>query len=313
MDDVCAQHIVGDMSIKEKKRNRVKKKLGNYPFVNVIFSISSALFMIGLFGAMAFYANRLTNKIGDNIEMQVYLKRDLIEPEIDRIQLALEEKEFIDTDVSGNPRVSYLSKEEAAQQMIEETGENFVEFLGENPLRNAFIIHVKEQYRSKDQMQAVRDDLEGMVGVFEVVYTERMVDEINANIKRIGSIVGLFVVILLFTVYILINNAIRLALFSQRFLIRSMQLVGATPFFIKKPFLLSALAHGTVSGFLASLFLIVLLIATHSIIPDLNALFYFWELLGLSFLLIVLGAGISVLSALTAINKYLNMELDELY
>ncbi len=230
-----------------------KKNVGNYPNTNVIFSIATALFMIGLFSIFAIAAKRLTHKLRNDIQVKVFLLNNLSQELKDGIYQVLSEQSYVDLE-DGKPRITYLSKDQAATQMIDATGEDFIKFLGENPLRDAYVINITENYYSDEKMSEMKAQLEKVDGVFEVYYPKEQVEEINLNIQRIAIVIGVFVLILMITVVILINNSIKLALFSQRFLIRSMQLVGATPFFIKKPFLLRATFQGVFSGFLASWF-----------------------------------------------------------
>jgi cell division transport system permease protein len=295
-----------------KNYSQRKKNVGNYPNTNVIFSIATALFMIGLFSIFAIAAKRLTYKLRNDIQVKVFLLNNLSQELKDGIYQVLSEQSYVDLE-DGKPRITYLSKDQAATQMIDATGEDFIKFLGENPLRDAYVINITENYYSDEKMSEMKAQLEKVDGVFEVYYPKEQVEEINLNIQRIAIVIGAFVLILMITVVILINNSIKLALFSQRFLIRSMQLVGATPFFIKKPFLLRAIFQGVFSGFLASLVLSGLLfllvqqsIEFRLILRVSDALFVFLGLL-------LIGGIIGWLSAYSSVSRYLKMKLDELY
>lgn len=289
-----------------------KKRVGSYPYTNVVFSITTALFMIGLFSLFALSANRLTTKLRNDIEIKVFLINDLEEPVKEDIKSQLSSKPYIDIE-NGQPRVQYLGKDEAARRMVQENGENFVEFLGENPLRDAFIINITEKYYSFDKMAEIQAALEEIPGVFEVYYPKEQVEEINLNIQRIGIVIGVFVAILIITVVILINNAIRLALFSQRFLIRSMQLVGARPFFIKRPFLIRALLQGFLSGVLASLFLALLRWVLIEQFIYFDAILVLEDAALVFSVLLLIGGLIGYVSAYTSVTRYLKMRLDDLY
>ena len=292
-----------------------KKSVGSYPFVNVIFSISTALFMIGLFFLLAIVGRNVSADLKKGIEIQVFLRKGLNEVEKNTIESILSEKNYIDKS-GGKPRIKFLSKEEAAKSLIEDTGEDFIEFLGANPLRDSYIINLTEDFQNNERLEVIKKDIEQIPNVFEVAYTQnlkKMVDDINDNIQKIGLVLSVFVIILLFTVVVLINNAIKLALFSQRFLIRSMQLVGATPFFIKKPFVLRATLHGTLSGLLASLILLAIYLLSIQVLPEIDQLLMWWEI-GLVFIcLFTIGGFIGYLSSYSAVSRYLRMRLDELY
>lgn len=299
------------MEVKEVKF-RKKKKLGSYPYVSVVFSISLALFVIGLFGLLILHANRLTQIIKENIEIQVYLNRTISENDKIKIRKTLSNKDYIAV-VNGQPQISFVSKEEAASDFIEETGEDFIQFLGENPLRDAYIINVKPENYTTEDLQKIRLDIERMSGVFEVTYVESLINSINKNVAKISIVLVSFAALLVIIVAILINNTIRLALFSQRFLIRSMQLVGATRQFIKKPFLIRSFMHGILGGVFASVLLLLILNYANQQIEDIERLQEPSKILILFVGLLVLGGFMGFLSTYRAVNKYLKMSLDELY
>lgn len=291
---------------------RNKKSVGSFPYTNVMFSITTALFMMGLFFMMVLITNKLTEKLKKDIEVQVFLKRGIGETEEYFVKVALSEKEYIDRK-DNEPRIRYVSKEDAAAEMMVAMGEDFISFLGENPLRNAFIIHIREDFHTDEKMEGIKKDIESIQHVYEVAYTKNYVEEINQNIGRIGLVIGAFVSILLATVVILINNAIKLALFSQRFLIRSMQLVGATPFFIKKPFLVRSVLMGGSSGVIASVFVVALLFLSFTQLPEVSLVVPAMGVMLICLALVVLGALIGYLSTYLAVSRYLKMKLEDLY
>lgn len=298
--------------MQQDKKYKKKKKLGSYPYFSVVFSITLALFVIGLFGLLLLHANQLKELIRQNVEVQVYLNKFITENERIKINKTIAGKEFVLTE-DGAPQIVYISKEEAAQEFIEETGEDFTNFLGENPLRDAYTVKIKTEYHDKDKLRGIKEELESISGVFEVTYMENLINSINNNVTKISLFLAGFAIILLLTVIMLINNTIKLALFSQRFLIRSMQLVGATASFIQKPFLLRASLHGILGGIFASIVLISLLQYANQEIEDLAQLQDPKEMLILFISLIVIGGFIGLLSTFRSVKKYLKMSLDELY
>lgn len=292
--------------------SRKKKTLGHFKFGSVLFSTTLSLFIVGLFGVILIQARSLTKMIRENIEVQVFLDKGLSKEQLADINKNISGRPFILTkaDTVG---LRFISDEEAAATFIENTGEDFTEFLEENPLRDSFVIIVAEEFQTSEQLETIAKDLEGVPGVFEVSYMTDLVDSINKNLLKVSLVLGGFISILIITVVMLINNTIRLALFSQRFLIRSMQLVGATRGFIRKPFLQRALLFGMVAGAVASAILFGLVEYTKANIEGFVML-QNQEMLILLFLtLIVIGGVLSVFSTLRAVNKYLNMSLDELY
>jgi len=295
-----------------EKDSRKKKKLGSYPFVSVVFSITLALFVIGLFGLLILHTNKLTQLIKENIEIQVYLKKDITDSQRIQVQQALSTKEYAAKN-GDEILISFISKEQAAEEFIKETGEDFSDFLGENPLRDAYILKIAPDFHENEKLKTIKNDIEEMNGVFEVVYIESLVDSINQNLTKISLVLLGFAVILLLAVVILINNTIKLALFSQRFLIRSMQLVGAKASFIQKPFLMRATLHGILAGVIASVLLYVLMNFANDRVEDLATLQEPDKILMLFGILLVLGSLIGFSSTYRAIKKYIRMSLDELY
>ena len=209
--------------------------------------------------------------------------------------------------------VQFYSKEEAAKQFIKETGEDFQKFLGENPLRDAFLVRVDPIFHGKEYLVKIKAALEKTNGVFQVYYVESLIESINDNVAKIGIILLSIATILLFAVVLLISNTLRLALFSQRLLIRSMQLVGATKWFIQGPFLKRAAMHGFISGLLASGLLAILIYFSTQRITDLSLLQNQPAILLLFTSLVLTGIVLALLSTFWAVRKYLKLSLDELY
>lgn len=296
------------VSAKYKK----KKKLGSFPYVSVIFSITLALFVIGLFGLLILHSNKIKDSLRDNISVQIYLDRFVKENDIIRITKLLNQKKYISKN-EAMASVEFISKEDAAKIFIESTGEDFVEFLGDNPLRDAFTIRVDPAYQHVDSLQNIKEELSRVDSVFEVVYVQNLVQAINSNITKISLVLVGFTVLLLITIVVLINNTIKLALFSQRFLIRSMQLVGAKAGFIISPFVKRAGWHGMISGIFASALLFGSLTYANSVVEELRQLQSTNELLLLFGLIVALGLVIGTTSTYRAVKKYLKMSLDELY
>jgi len=294
------------------KKYRTSRRFGSYPYLTVIFSITFALFVLGLSGLLALQAFRLSDAIKDNVEVYVYLNKYMDSDEIRRVAMQLRRKDYLSVK-ANRPQIRFVSKDEAARKFIKETHEDFVTLLGENPLRDAYLIRIKPEMYQKEQMRQIKADLESIKGVFEAVYLEEQMEEANRNLYKITWVLLGFAAILFIAIFILINNTLRLAMYSQRFLIRSMQLVGATASFIQKPFLLRAVFYGLLGGVLASvgLYALVYYVSTEleilTLIQEPRALYLFFA--GLC----TLGILVSMGSSYRALNKYLNMSLDELY
>ena len=289
-----------------------KKKLGSYPHAMVIFTITLALFVIGLFSTLLIHAGKLSDVVKQSIEVQDYLDFDLTQTQLARLKNTFSQKEYI-AYLNQQPQVRFFSKEEGAKEFIQESGEDFMAFLGENPLRDAYILNINPDYADSNHLKKIKADLEELEGVYEVQYVASLIDSINQNLRKISIILLSFAGILVLVVVILINNTIKLAMFSQRFLIRSMQLVGATPGFIRRPFLNRAILQGFISGLLASGMLLGLLSYAYYQINELYLLRDETKLLILACLLVALGMIIGYISSYRAVRKYIRLSLDELY
>ncbi len=291
---------------------KTKKQLGYFKFGSVLFSTTLSLFIVGLFGIILIQASSLTKMIRENIEIQVFLDKGLSPEQLAQIRKNLAERPFV-LAKEDSVQLRFISNKEAAETFIKNTGEDFTKFLEDNPLRDSYVFSVAEEFQSSEQLTIIAKELESVPGVFEVSYMTDLVDSINKNLFKVSLVMGGFILILIVTVIMLINNTIRLALFSQRFLIRSMQLVGATRGFIRKPFLVRAFLFGVLAGILASAILFSLLEYTKGNIEGFAALQNTELMLLLFATLSVMGGLLSGFSTLRAVNKYLNMSLDELY
>ncbi|MBR9998403.1 MAG: ABC transporter permease [Cyclobacteriaceae bacterium] len=296
----------------EENKFRRKKKLGSYPYLSVVFSITLALIVIGLFGLLLLHTQKLASLIKQNIEVQVYLDKNISENNIARLRNILLNSEYI-ARTGDEPAIVFISREEAAKQFIDETEENFADFLGDNPLRDVFVIKIAEPYQETESLAGIKTEFEKLQGVFEVTYLESLISSINQNTTKISLVLLGFAILMVAIVVVLINNTIKLALFSQRFLIRSMQLVGAKASFIQWPFLRRSIWHGLFSGALASLLLYALLNYANRKIEGLARLQNELEIMSLFGLIMALGAVIAFITTFRSIKKYLKLSLDELY
>lgn len=294
------------------KKFRKKKKLGSYPFISVVFSVTLALFVMGLFGLLLMMAKNLTTIIQENVEMQVFLGKNLSQNEVTKIIKTLSSKDYV-IKKDGISQVSHITKEEAAREFYEETGEDFVEFLGDNPLRDVVVIKINPDFHESQNLAEIKKEIGFIRGVHEVTYIESLVSSIRENVKKVSFVLIGFSVILLTVVVILINNTIKLALFSQRFLIRSMQLVGATTHFIRKPFLLRASLFGFVSAVLAIGLLASMMRYLNTEVDGLLELLQVEQLVVLAAGIVLVGIFVGFMSTFAAIRKYMKMSLDELY
>ncbi|MCU0450175.1 MAG: permease-like cell division protein FtsX [Bernardetiaceae bacterium] len=287
------------------------KRIGSYPGLTVVLSVSIALFLIGLFALFTVYAEKLVSLVQANLEVQVFLEKDLTDSARKALEAKLTAAPYLAWQDAA-PRLRYVSKEEAMQQEMAASGEDFVRYIGDNPLRDSYIINLKNEFYQRDALAKIRTELSAQPQVYEVMYAESMIEQIRENIFRAETLIVTVAVILLVLVVVLIRNAIKLALFSQRFLIRSMQLVGASGGFIKRPFLLRAGLQGIMGGGLACLALWATLVYVNMRVPELAILQNHLAIGVLCIILLAIGVTICVVSAFTAVSRYLRLSLDQL-
>jgi len=293
----------------EKKGN--KKKLGGYPAIGVVMSITLSLIVMGIFGLLLIYSQELEHQVRKNIRVQVYLRSNVTENQRLQIENKLASQDYVSKE--DGPGVVFVSKEDAAKKFIEETGEDFVNFIGENPLRDAYLVSIAREYHSIAKIEKIKKEIQEMSGVFQVFYVEGLIESVNSNVRKIGLILLGLITVLLVSVVLLINNTLRIALFSQRFLIRSMQLVGAKKWFILRPFLLRASGYGLIAGLLAASLLWSLSNYAQSKIEDLTIVHNQNQFMALVAVLLISGIVVAVLSTFFSIRRYLRMSLDQLY
>lgn len=303
------------MATKKQNSNRkpTYNKSSKLQFANVVVSITTALFMLGLCGLLVMQTYQLGRLIKENLEVQVFLKKGITAAQKQQVKNQLTAKDFVAKNEQQQPAITFLSKETAAQQLTEKVEENFQELLDDNPLHDAFLLKIKPELYEKASLNKIRTSIEAIPAVYEVSIVENMIKEINDNIAKISLFFLVFGGFIILTVFMLIDHIIKISLFARRLIIRSMQLVGATDGFIRKPFIKQFAIQGGVSGALASLFLWAFLQYLQLHIKELASLYSTAHFVVLSVVLIGLGILVGVWSTYRATNKYLHMPLDALY
>ena len=295
-----------------KERKKIAKKtFGNFPFISVIFSVTLSLLLLGLFSFFLLSSFNVKNYLESNTEINIYLNKKISPSQIEQIKRTLYTKEYSLTNTEST--LNYVSSEEAAKNFQSEIGEDFVDFLGNNPLRDLIILKINSDYFDLERLNIIESDILKIPGVYQVEYSKELIDNINKNVANISFVfIGLFLILLIISV-ILINNTLRIALFSQRFLIRSMQLVGATANYILRPFIFRGMIYGLIAGIISSGLLYIIIEIADRRISNLELVISL-EQLGVIFIsLIFTGIIMVILSTYSAVSKYLNSTLDELY
>ncbi len=289
-----------------------RSKHGYYPVFYVIATTTLTLLIIGLLGLLLLHTHKFLIQLRENVRIHMYLHQGTPESSQLRIGQILHKQPFTHKK-DGISQVRYVSKEESAQQFIRETEEDFLQILEENPLRDAYVVQISPAYQEDYALKIVKKKLAAMQEVFEVCYVEDFASSVSKNADRISVSLLILSIVLLAVVSVLIHNTIKLAVYSQRFLIRSMELVGATPSFIRRPFLVRAVLTGLISGTIVNSTLLLLLhyANTHIVMlaPLQNPIHIFLLLSSIY----GIGLWISLLSTYWTIGRYLHTSLDNLY
>lgn len=289
-----------------RTEDRISRRRLQTSTATTIISISLVLFMLGLLGLIVLHAQKLSNYVKENIGFSVIIKEDIKETGIIEFQKKLDLEPFVKS-------TDYITRERAAKELTESLGEDFVDFLGYNPLLASIDIRLKADYANNDSLSMLEKKLLANPVVKEVFYHKSLVELVNQNIRRISLVLLAFTAVLLLISIALINNTIRLSVYSKRFIIRSMQLVGATQSFIRKPFLLKSLWHGLLSAIIAIILLCVVLYFSRQALPELVDMQDIDMFLSLFAIVTLLGLFITGLSTLFAVRKFLRISQDRLY
>jgi len=275
-------------------------------YVSVIVSMSLVLFLLGLIGVLFLNAKKVTDHVRENFVFTIFLKDSAKKVEVRKLQKTLELTDYVKS-------TEFISKEEAAETVKDELGKDFVNFIGYNPLQNSIDIHLKAEYIKPEHMAMIEKNLASKKFVTEVSYDKMLIEQMSKNIEEITMWLLGFAALFMFVSIALINSSIRLSIHSKRFTIKTMQLVGATKGFIRKPFMWQNIKLGMVGAFVALLMLsgmLYYLQMNFPIITDMQDIKYY-AILYLSVTLV--GILISWVSTYFAINKYLGLRTEELY
>jgi len=273
---------------------------------SVVISLSLVLFVIGLLALVLINAHRLSNYVKENIGFTVMLKEGVNEMEIMKFQKVLDASNFTKSS-------SFVSKEQATIDLQKDLGEDFVSFLDYSPLLASIDIKLNAHYANNDSLTIIKDELKKNTVVHDIFYQENLIDKLNSNVSRLAFFLLAFCLLLFVIAFALINNTIRLSVYSKRFLIRTMRLVGATNSFIQKPFLIT----GIYQGIYSSIFAVFMLIGSIQLIQSGTATMLNitdLKIISLIFILIfIAGFLLSWLSTFFAVRKFIHQNENELY
>jgi cell division transport system permease protein len=285
------------------KINEVSKSQLTGSYLSVTVSITLVIFMLGLISLLFINAGKLSNYAKENIGISIFLSSDENEMDVIRLQKELDATDFVIETI-------FISKEEAARLLKDELGEDFVNYLGYNPLPSSIDIKLSAGYANIDSIAKIEKQLKKNPLVKEVYYQKSLINLVNDNVKKISAVLFIFSILFLIIAIALINNTIRLAFYSKRFIINTMQLVGATHAFITRPFLLKSSLFGALGALIAILFIIV---SIYFIQSTFEGIIIIENKLTIISIMLILGIFISVISTYFSVNKFLKMKSKQLY
>jgi cell division transport system permease protein len=275
-------------------------------FFSTIVSLSLVLFVLGLLGLVVLNAKKLSDYVKENIGLSIILKDSIRDAEFMSLRKQLDVEPFV-------KKATFVTKEQAAESLKKDLGEDFVKFLGYNPLLSSFDIKLNAEYANADSLQAIEKKLLQNNNVKEVYYQKSLVNVINDNVRKIGIVLLSFCLLLSVIAIALINNTIRLYIYSKRFIIRTMQLVGATTAFISRPFIIRSVWNGFYSALITIAMLMGLIYTAQNNFPELIGLNDIQLFIQLFVMVMIAGVGITFLSTYFAVKKYLKIQADDLY
>ena len=275
-------------------------------YISVVFSMFLVLFLLGLLGLFILNSKKLADDFKEEIAMTVFFKNEATDTVFTAFKNELKTAKFVKSSV-------YVTKEEAAKMHTDIIGEDFMTFLGANPLQNSFDIHLKADYINAENIRKIEDHFRANEMVSDIVYDKQLVNLVNDNIKKVSLWILIISGFLALVAVVLINSSMRLSIYANRFIIKTMQMVGATKSFIRKPFIWRSVKLGLAGAICAVIALIGCLLYIDSTYPNLGILENPLAVGGVLVGVLALGVLITWLSTYFATQRYLNLRTDDLY
>ena len=275
-------------------------------YFSVVLSIFLVLFLLGALGLFVINSKKITNDFKENIPMTVFFNNDANDSIINAFDTEMKNAKFI-------KEYAFVHKDSAAKNNVDIVGKDFMEFLGFNPLQNSFDIHLKGDYVNADSIKIIERNIRKNEMISEIIYDKELVDMVNENVTKITFWILIISGILTVVAMLLINSSMRLSIYSHRFTIKTMQMVGATKSFIRKPFIWRSIKLGLIGSGLAIIGIIALAIYVDGIFPSLGIA---KDYVSLGIVIAgVLGVGILItwISTFLATQRFLNLKTDDLY
>ena len=288
------------------KQDQFNKGRLRSSYLSVVVSMTLVLFLIGLLGTILYHSKTIANEVQENIAFTVLLRPEAKPIAVKQFQRQLELSEHV-------KKTEFISKEEAIKSLETDLGEDFMSFLGFNPLTDAIDIHFQAYYTQTNSLENIEKELLSVPVVKEIIYDKSLIRLINDNLQKVSYTLLTLSIIFSLIAIALINSSIRLTIYSKRFLIKTMQLVGATKKFIRKPFIGKSLQHGIIASILAILFLELLMRYSTHLLPEIQRLHQPEDQMLIYSLIICMGLFIPWLCTYFAVRKYLKLTTDELH
>lgn len=287
--------------------NSTKRRFAGSYFVSLM-SIMLVLFVLGMYALMIVYTDKLLKHVKENIGFEVVMKSNAKESSIKNLTNELNKKEYVKS-------ARYISKEEATNKMKEDLGEDFLQWLGdiENPLLPSIDVRFVADYANSDSMAMVEKWIGKKTIVKEVIYQKSLTNTINANINKIKIVLFAVSLILLLIAITLISHTIRLSIYSKRFTVRTMQLVGATQGFVMKPFMKTFMTQGFIAAVIALILITITLFGINDYLPDMNIAQNNEYIVIIYISVIILSLLLTMLSTIFSMRRYLNADIDRFY
>lgn len=283
----------------------MRRRLAN-AYLSSVISISLVLLLVGVASMLLVNAKSVSDYFKENMQVSVLMKQNVSEEKAMKFQEKLEKEKFIKSTL-------FVSKEQGRRELAEQLGDDFLDVFETSPIPVAIDVTLEADYVSKDSLEVVKARIGRSDLVEEVVYQTSLVDALNANISRVSLVIGVFIALLLFISFVLINNTVRLNVFARRFTIHTMKLVGATRSFIRAPFLVQGAFQGLFSAFVAIVMLVIMMFFVRSEFSQLFEIFKVELLLLVMGIVIVSGLVICLVSTWFVVNKLISLKKDELY
>ncbi len=275
-------------------------------YLSSVISISLVLLLVGVASMLLVNAKSVSDYFKENMQISVLMKRNVTDEAALEFRESLENERYIKSTV-------FVSKEQGQRELAEQLGEDFLDVFETSPIPVSIDITLEADYVSSDSLEVVKNEIAKSSLVDEVVYQRSLVDALNANLSRISLVLGVFIALLLFISFVLINNTVRLNVFARRFTIHTMKLVGATRSFIRTPFLVQSAFQGVFSAFIAIIVLLGLMFLMRNEFSQLFEIFRMDLLLVVMGIIIVSGLAICLISTWFVVNKLISLRKDELY